>query len=65
MKKAYINPAISNVLMDVEDILEGSNPQGFDGNLDNNDAIDPNNMLSRRHRQDVWEDEEEFEEEEF
>ena len=62
MKKTYINPEISDVLMGMEAILAGS-PDGFNNDLDDNNPVDPDNILSRRRT--VWDDEESFDEEEF
>ena len=61
MKKTYINPEISNVLMGMEAILTNS----FDDKLDDENKIDAEDMLSRRYRRTVWDDEEAFDEEEF
>jgi hypothetical protein len=55
MKKAYINPEISNVLMSMEDMIAAS-PEDFNKNLDNENSIAPEDILSRRHS--VWDDEE-------
>jgi hypothetical protein len=60
MKKAYINPETSIVLVTVQHIIATSNPEGFNGQLDNNpeNAITTDEMLSRR-KPDIWEEEEE------
>lgn len=58
MKKAYINPETSIVLVTVQHIIATSNPEGFNGQLDNENTIETNEMLSRR-KPDIWEEEEE------
>ena len=64
MKKTYINPETCIVLLTMQSMIAGSNPQGFNENLDNDNPITPDEMLSRRQRS-VWDDEELEEEEEF
>lgn len=62
MKKTYMSPKAFEIKISTRGMLTGSNknPAGFNGAFDNNDnnAITPDQMLSRR-RQDVWDDEEE------
>jgi len=57
MKKTYINPEIENVSMSEEESLLDTS---FDSNLDKNNTIGTNEMLSRRGS--AWEDDIEDEE---
>lgn len=59
MKKEYINPETITVLMNTQTMIALSNPEGFDGNLDNGEEIEAGDLLSRRRHNDAWEDEEE------
>ena len=56
MKKAYINPETSVVLLTMQTLIAATNPEGFNGNLDDEQTITPEEMLSRRRT--VWDDEE-------
>ena len=60
MKKTYINPETSIVLLTMQKMIAVS---GFNENLDNSDenAITPDQMLSREKQRSVWEEEEEEE----
>ena len=58
MKKAYINPETSVVLLTMQTLIAATNPEGFNGNLDDEQTITPEEMLSRRRT--VWEDEEDY-----
>lgn len=61
MKKTYMSPETSLLLIITHNMIATSNPEGFKSQLDEDDKItDPNNMLSRRHT--VWDEEEEEEE---
>ena len=62
MKKTYINPKTRIVLIATQAVITNSNPTGFKGTL-NETATDANNLLTRRHN-DLWDDEEEYDEEE-
>jgi len=58
MKKTYLRPEIDLELMEAEELLNASNPAGFNGQLDDtnvNVIDDPNKMLSRDNK--VWDDE--------
>ncbi len=57
MKKAYINPEASFVLL-TEDTIICTSVDGFNKIIDNEHPIDTDKMLSRENRRDVWEDEE-------
>ena len=59
MKKTYLSPETITVLIATHDMIAASNPEGFNKNLDNDNTITPDQMLSRR--QNVWDDEEEEE----
>ena len=59
MKKAYINPETDIVLLTLQTMIAGSNPEGFDGNPDDENPINPEDILSRRRQRTVWDDEEE------
>ena len=61
MKKTYINPETSIVLLTMHTMIAGS-PDGFNKELDNSDenAITPDQMLSREKQRSVWEEEEEW-----
>ena len=59
MKKTYINPEISIVLLNLQTMIAAS-VDGFEKTVDDENNIDTDKMLSRRHN--VWEDEEEEEE---
>ena len=61
MKKAYINPETSIVLVSMQSMMAGSNPEGFNGTPDNDHTITPEEMLSREKRKSVWDEEEEEE----
>lgn len=56
MKKTYLSPESYLLLAAGEEMLAGS-VEGFSEELDNDNSIDVDKMLSR-HRRDVWEDEE-------
>ncbi len=60
MKKAYINPETSVIQLTLQHMIATSiqNPEGFNGTLDNDNTITPDQMLSRR-KPDIWEEEEE------
>ena len=58
MKKTYINPETSIVLLTVQKMIAVS---GFNENLDDNEAIETTEMLSREKRRSVWDEEEEEE----
>ena len=62
MKKTYLSPETILMVIATQKMIAASNPEGFNGTLDDTDAnaISPDQMLSRRHN--VWDDE--FEEEE-
>ena len=62
MKKTYSNPQTRIVLLATKTFIALSNPQGFKGALNDN-GTDAGNLLSRRHN-DLWDDEEEYDEEE-
>lgn len=58
MKKAYINPEAGYMEMAVENLMGASkNPDGFSAELDNENTINPEDMLSRHNS--VWDEEEE------
>lgn len=59
MKKTYMSPKAFEIKISTRGMLTGSNknPAGFNGALDNDNTITPDQMLSRRH-QDMWDDEE-------
>ena len=59
MKKTYINPETSIVLLTMQKMIAVSD---FNENLDNNDPINPEDMLSREKRRSVWDEEEDEEE---
>ena len=62
MKKTYLSPEADLLLMATEDLMGASqNPEGFNKELDNNNTITPDEMLSRRRN--VWDDEDVLEEE--
>ena len=61
--KTYINPETSIVLMTMQTMIALSNPKGFNEELDDENTIVPDDMLSRRRN--VWDDEEDVEEEEY
>jgi hypothetical protein len=61
MKKAYINPETSIVLLTMQSMIAAS-VEGFKSQLDDDNTISTEEMLSRR-RNNVWDDEEEMEEE--
>ena len=61
MKKTYINPETSIVLVSMQSMMAGSNPDGFKSTLDEDDKItDEKDILSRRKS--VWDGDEEEEE---
>ena len=60
MKKTYINPETSIVLLTVQKMIAAST-EGFNGNLDNENTIETTDMLSREKRRSVWDEEEEEE----
>ena len=60
MKKAYINPETSIVLVTMQPMLAGS-PDGFNNTPDDTTTITPDEMLSREKRKSVWDEEEEEE----
>ena len=62
MKKTYINPQTRIVLLATKTFITASNPKGFSGTL-NETGTDAGSLLSRRHN-DLWDDEEEYDEEE-
>lgn len=62
MKKTYINPETSIILLTMHGMIATSNPDGFDGTLDNDEPIETSDMLSRERRRTVWDDEEEEDE---
>lgn len=64
MKKTYINPETSIVLLTMQSMIAVSNPEGFDGKTDDENPINPEDMLSRR-RKSVWDDGMEEEEEQW
>ena len=55
MKKAYINPETSIVLLTLQTMIALSD---FDGKPDDENPINPDDMLSRRHFS-VWDEDEE------
>jgi len=57
MKKTYINPETSIVLLNMQRMIAASNPTGFNGELNNDNPITPDVMLSREKRRSVWDDE--------
>ena len=62
MKKTYINPETSIVLLTMQHMIATSNPEGFNSNLDDSTPInDPSVILSRRKT--VWDSDETEEEE--
>ena len=62
MKKTYMSPETSLLLVRTQNMFATSNPEGFKGQLDEDDKIqDSNEMLSRRRS--TWDDVEEEEEE--
>ena len=58
MKKTYINPETSIVMLTVQKMIAVS---GFNENLDDSEIIEANDMLSREKRRSVWDEEEEEE----
>lgn len=66
MKKTYMSPDTLQTLISAQAVLIGAsqNPDGFSENLDDDNPIETEDMLSRRHNN-VWEDEELAEEEEY
>ena len=62
MKKTYLSPETDLLLIATQNLMAVS---GFDENLDNDDTITPDQMLSRRRQSTVWDDEELEEEEDF
>jgi hypothetical protein len=54
MKKTYLSPDIELLLAATEDMIAAS-PNNFNGDLDNDNPIDPGDMLSRRRS--GWDDE--------
>ena len=64
MKKTYLSPETSIVLIAMQKMIAASNPnpEGFQEALDDENPINPDDMLSRRRRRDMWEDELEDEE---
>ena len=62
MKKAYINPETCIVLVGMQTMMAGSNPDGFNGTPKDDTTITPEEMLTRR-RKSVWDDGMEEEEE--
>ena len=62
MKKTYLSPETDLLLIATQNLMAVS---GFDENLDNDDTITPDRMLSRRRQSTVWDDEELEEEEDF
>ena len=63
--KKYVNPEANIVLLSLQPLMGASqNPDGFNKNLEDNDKITVNDMLSRRHNS-VWDDDEEEDEEQF
>lgn len=60
MKKTYINPETNIILLAGQIILSGS-VEGFNEKIDEDNTINPDQMLSREHRRTVWDDEEEEE----
>jgi len=60
MKKTYINPETSIVMLTVQKMIAAST-EGFNGNLDNKNTIETTEMLSREKRRSVWDEEEEEE----
>lgn len=61
MKKEYINPETSIVLLTLQTMIANSIPE-FDGQInEDEEPIDPKEMLSRRHNN-VWDEESEEEE---
>lgn len=62
MKKTYMSPETSLLLVRTQNMFATSNPTGFDGKLDDTEEpTSPDNMLSRRRS--TWDDMEEEEEE--
>lgn len=59
MKKTYQNPTTEIINAQPSVILAGSNPDGFNGNL-NTTAGNGSNALGRRDRDDFWDDEEDY-----
>lgn len=57
MKKTYLRPEIDLELMEAEELLNASNPAGFNGQLDDNNTIEVKDMLSRDNK--IWDDDEE------
>ena len=58
MKKTYINPETSIVMLTVQKMIAVS---GFNENLDDNETIETTEMLSREKRRSVWDEDEEEE----
>lgn len=61
MKKTYLSPKTIMLLIATHKMIAASNPEGFNGTLDDENEITPDQMLSRRHN--VWDDGIEEEEE--
>lgn len=48
MKKEYVSPCAKTIKIQSKGLLSGSNPQGFEGNLDTTNKItNVNQMLGR------------------
>ena len=63
MKKTYLKPETISCLIHMQQMIAAS-IEGFNAELDNDNPIETEDMLSRRHNN-VWEDEELAEEEEY
>ena len=61
MKKSYINPETDIVLLTLQTMIADS-IEGFSQELDDENEITPEEMLSRRHNN-VWDEEGDLEEE--
>ena len=57
MKKTYLSPETSLLLIATTNMIAVSKPEGFNENPDDEKTISPDDMLSRRRN--VWDDEEE------
>ena len=61
MKKKYLSPEVIELVEAMEELMIATSPDGFDGNLDNNNdnvITNPDDILSRHGS--VWNDSEDI-----